>query len=474
MAVSRFSANFNTRSDVFDSITPNVIRQRDISAPNGEWKPAPWLPVQWTQSNLTAGEDAFVISKGKAVALSRQGHVVPAGYLFFGTLVTATSTACITYTADDYTWGVMDITTGARYATNGTTAYTTTQVAAALVERGLVTEDEATQAAADASLTGYDVADMPTRAGTMTVDENKAIFLAFISKPVGISAVDVYVWSGRPEDGDQWFTNYSKQHLIQFLTEAQMVVPHRAADSTTADVFTGIESITPETADNAGDFPRAGEIWEAGELALTTRYSALGVTSSSEVVAFALAEDNVAANTDRTPITCDVSGVLTTEKSALSLITKEGDFFVDADVGVILVHADTYATLVSATSDPTFSYFFYEEAGSVTDVATAHRYVHFDGLAVPGDKLGVDKQSNFVKSNSTSDVLNGEAVLGCVLSIETQPRTLLNKVKSAYNLSNMSASGKMPGTATKGFTDMITLSQEDVADRVAILLVRAV
>lgn len=473
MAVTRFTANYNTRSDVFDSITPNVIRQRDISAPEGEWKPAPWLPVQWTSSNLTAGEDAFVISKGKVVALSRQGHVVPAGYLFFGTLVAATSDNCITYTADDYAWGVMDITTGARYAVNGTTSYTTTVVAAALVERGLVTEDEATQAAADASLSGYSTTDMPTRAGTMTIDENKAIFLAFISKPVGIAAVDVYVWSGRPEDGDQWFTNYSKQHLIQFLTEAQMIVPHRAADSTTSDVF-DVSAVVPETADNAGDFPRAGEIWEAAELALTTRYSALGVTSSSSVTAFCLAEDNVAASTDRTLLECDVDGVLTRAKSSIALISAEGDYFLDAEVGVIIVHSDTYATLVAANTDPTFSYYFYEEGSAVTDVATAHRYVHFDGLAVPGDKLGVDKQSNFVKSNSTPDVLNGSNALGCVLYLQSEPRTLLNKVKTAYNLSNMSASGKMPGTATKGFSDMITLSQEDVADRLAVLLVRAV
>ena len=473
MSVTRFSARFNARNDVFDSITPNVIRQREISTPQGEWKPAPWLPVQWTQSNLTAGEDAFVISKGKVVALTREAYVVPAGYYFFGTLVAATSDVCITYTADDYAWGVMDITTGARYAVNGTTAYTTTQVAAALVERGLVTEAEATQAASDAGLSGYSATDMPTRGGTMTIDENKAIFLAYISKPVGITAVDVYVWSGRPEDGDQWFTNYSKQHLIQFLTEAQLVVPHRAADSTSSDTF-DVSAVSPSSSSGAGDFPRPGEIWEAAQLAATTRYGALGVTSSSSVTGFALAQDNVAANTDRTPFECDVAGVLTKAKTAISQISSEGDYFLDAEVGVLIVHSDTYATLVAANTDPTFSYFYYTEAGSVTDVATAHRYVHFDGLAVPGDKLGVDKQSNFVKSNSTSDVLNGTDVLGCVLYIESQPRTLLDKVKTAYNLSNMSASGKMPGTATKGFTDMITLSKEDVADRCAVLLVRAV
>jgi hypothetical protein len=472
MAANRFGTRFNVRNDVFDSITPNFIRQKDISAPNGEWKPAKWLPVQWTASNLQAGEDAFVISGGKVVALDRTGAVIPAGYFYFCALVAATSETFVTYTADDYNWGVTDITTGDRYAVNGTTAYTATQVATALLERGLVTEAQATIAAADASLSGYSATDMPTRGGTMTIDENKAVFNAFISKPVGIAAYDVFVYSGQPIDGDQWFTNYSKQQLIQFITEAQLIVPHRAADSTSSDAFNAGTIVKVTASATAGDFPRPGEVWSGAALASVTRYSALGVTSTSGHVALALAQDDVAANTTRTPIECDVDGVLTTQKTSITAVSSEGDWYLDADVGVIIVHEDTYATLVSGSTTATFSYFFYAQPGSVTDVATAHRYIHFDGLAVCGDKLGVDKQSNFVKSNATSDVLDGASPLGTVLYCLSEPRTQLERVKTAYNLSNMSASSKMPGTATAGYSDSITLSQEDVSDRLAILLVR--
>ena len=473
MAITRFSGDFRLRDDITDSITPNYIHQRDISAPAGEWKPAPWLPVAWTSSNINAGSDAFVISGGKVVALDRQGFVLPAGYYYFASLVAATSENFVTYTATDYSWKVQDITTGVAYATNGSTSYTATQVASALLERGLVTEAEVITAASDAGLSGFSAADLPTRGGTMTIDEVKAVFYAWISRPVGIAAYDVYVWSGRPEDGDQKFVNYSKQHLIQFLTEAQMVMPHRVADSTSSDAFDA-SSIVVTSSASAGDFPRPGEVWDATALAATSRYSALGVTASSELVALGLAQDNVAGNTDRTPISADVDGVLSVQKKAITLVSKEGDWYLDADVGVIILHSDTYDTLVADSATVTLSYFYYAEGSTVTDVATAHRYIHFDGLAVPGDAVGVDKQSNFVKSNSTPDVLNGTPALGRVMFLVTEPRGLLDKVKTAFNMSGMSATGKMPGTATKGFSDMITLSQEDVSDRLAVLLIRVI
>lgn len=472
MAVNRFASRFNVRNDVFDSITPNFIRQKDISAPNGEWKPASWLPVQWTASNINAGEDAFVISGGKVVALDRQGFVIPAGYYWFCTQLSATSDVFVTYTSDDYDWGVTDIVTGDRYATDGTTSHTAITVAKALLERGLVTEAQATIAASDASLSGYSATDMITQGGTMTVDECKAVFLAFISKPVGFAAYDVYVYSGQPIDGDQWFTNYSKQQLIQFLTESQLIVPHRVADSTAADAFDASTIVTVSAAATTGDFPRPGEVWEGAALASVTRYAALGVTSTSGHVALALAQDDVAANTSRTLIECDVDGVLTRQKTSISSVSTEGDWYLDADVGVIIIHEDTWATLVAGSTTATLSYYFYAQPSSATDVASAHRYIHFDGLAVPGDDLGVDKQSNFVKKNASSDVLDGAVSLGKVLYCLSEPRTLLDKVKTAYNLSNMSASSKMPGTATAGYSDMVTLSQEDVADRLAILLVR--
>ena len=66
MAIKRFSSTFKTRNDVMDNITPNNVVQPHIANPAGEWKPARYLPVQWTGE---ASKDAFVISSGKVVCL---------------------------------------------------------------------------------------------------------------------------------------------------------------------------------------------------------------------------------------------------------------------------------------------------------------------------------------------------------------------------------------------------------------------
>jgi len=62
--------------------------------------------------------------------------------------------------------------------------------------------------------------------------------------------------------------------------------------------------------------------------------------------------------------------------------------------------------------------------------------------------------------------------LGRVMEIIREPKGLLDRVETAFKGSSFSASAKMPGTATKGFSDMITLSSEVVADEIATLIVR--
>ena len=59
------------------------------------------------------------------------------------------------------------------------------------------------------------------------------------------------------------------------------------------------------------------------------------------------------------------------------------------------------------------------------------------------------------------------------MEIITEPRGLLDRVETAFKGSSFSASAKMPGTATKGFSDMITLSNEVVADQLVTINFRA-
>ena len=96
MAIKRFSSTFKTRNDVMDNITPNNVVQPHIAVPAGEWKPARYLPVQWTGE---ASKDAFVISSGKVVCLDTTGRVsdmnlktICANAAFGATVITYDST----------------------------------------------------------------------------------------------------------------------------------------------------------------------------------------------------------------------------------------------------------------------------------------------------------------------------------------------------------------------------------------------
>jgi len=454
MAIKRLTTQFNLREDIFDSITPYNKVQDEVRAPAGEWKPAAWLPVQYSATSAGAGTDAYVCSSGKAVAFDAEGRIVPAGLrtqlggnsstgVFAGTV--------LTYTATDVTWKVTDLTTGAAVA--AATTYTGEALCDALIERGLVLESEATTAGAT----------IPVAADA---DVNIVIDL-FLSRPIGVAAYDIHVWAGRAWDGDQAFTNYSKQDLVQFLTEIQMKVPHRVAGATTTDGFDaatldGGGSVTYA----AGSAIAAGEYWNATNFSQLVRYSATAATTAG--VGLGLAQAPVARRTDRTLVTCDRTGVLVRQRLSPVDLAVEGDWYLDAEAGVLFLHTATWATLVALGAATTnFGYSFYTDTG----VAGAHQHIHFDGPCRPGDWVAVDSESNFTKA-SAAQIAASEETIGRVLEIQRQPVPLLNEVKTAWNLSGMSAASQMPGSATKGFTDLITLSGETVADQVVIVNIR--
>ena len=455
MSVETYSTNFLAVEDVFDQITPQNIINMQVVNPHGEWRPAPWLPVAFTKSAANSRSDAFVISKGKVVAFDRQGYIIPAGWRYWVDLASdggaGTGNTMLTYTATDYAWKVIDLTTGLPYATNGTTNYTVLQVAKAIVERGLVPEDVTTNPPSN-----------------MTHCE--AIFAEFFSKPVGIVPYDVFKYAGTPDRGDQSFTNYNKQQLIQFVTSAQMLVPHRVADSTSSDAFDFSSIVVVTAGSTAGDFPVAGEVWSSAALADNARFAAMGVTASSEVHALALAQDQVAAHTTRTPISADVSGVLARMKTSVAQIKREGDWMLDQETGLILVHDDTIATLQAGSTTVTFTYNYYKAPASATDFASSDRYVYFEGEVKPGDLLSCDAKSNFCVRNSASDIFKNTVTLGRALYEVVEPRGMLEKVRTLYNRAEMSNASKMPGTATAGFSDAITLASETVADRLVCLV----
>jgi hypothetical protein len=463
MAVTRLSTQFRVREDVFDNITPNVVVQRDVSAPHGEWKPAAWLPVLFTKSNIHAGEDAFVISSGKVVGLDSQNRVVPAGLRAALVDTFASTTAVLTYTSTDYEYGVIDLTTGVAVASSAGASYTAAQVATALLDRGLVP-------ASAMATSGNSFVNEGSAGGDTDIAE---IVEFFISEAIGVAAYDIFVWSGRPEDGDQVFTNYSKQHLVQFLTELQMKVPHRTlgSDTTTFDL-SAITVVTAQSDD--GLMPAAGEVWHETALDDVTRWSS--AVDGKNVYAIQLDNDFIASNTARTTISCDVSGILDSEKSSIGLISQAGDFYVDTRTGTLFIHGDAWDTqqalegASAGAGDFVVTYYYYAVASS--GGASSDRYIFLDGEPKPGAFLSYDEHSNFVEMGSAQDALGTSNVrsIGRLIDVDVEPKDLLQYTKTAFQLTGMSAVSKMPGSATAGYSDLITLAtSEEVADQIAII-----
>lgn len=445
--------NFHVRDDMIDNFTPNVFTQPRVDTPQGDWVPARWLPVLYKRYSTEDGEDAYVIGKGKVVAFDCEGKLVPAGLR--AALAKAAATVVLTYTADDAKWGVTDLVTGQKYVGPGTTAYTANEVALALLERGLV--DGA------AVVTGFVSIDFDDPPVTLSTNQIAEVVEAFISTAIGVSAYEFHVYSGRVEDGDQHFTNYSKQHQVQFLTATQMEVPHRVGSvEDDDDSLDGNESLVTAMP-SPGAFPAPGEIWAASALADLDRYD---IAASADVVAVKLEHRNIAEPTDRTPLTADVAGVLGRQRQSVATISREGDFFLDAAVGLLFIHVDTWATLVGGPTVVTLTYSHYDDAGAGV---ASERFVFLDGTVKPGDRLSYDEHSNLVRMGSAMDVLGAANTtsLGRFIGSKVFPRQLLQHVKTAFELQNMSNSGRMPGSATKGFSDQIFLMDEPVSDRLA-------
>jgi len=87
--------------------------------------------------------------------------------------------------------------------------------------------------------------------------------------------------------------------------------------------------------------------------------------------------------------------------------------------------------------------------------------------------VSFDTQSNFIAVEEEDVVLLSE-VIGRVLEVQAQPVPLLKNVKTGWAQAAFSAANRMPGSATAGFTDLITLSGETVGAQVVTLNVSMV
>jgi len=420
MAISRFQSRFKTRTDLMDHLTPNNVVQMNASVPHGEWKPAAWLPVLWQNER---SKDYFVMSSGKVVSLDGAGRVVPSGLLRRCLDAGALTDTILEYTANDVAARVIDIRTGAFVTAADTVSL----------------EDFATAVKASGwAGTSFDEA-ADDLAGA------KAIARAFISAPVGILAYDVFVWAG-DDPANLHFTNYQKQHLIQFFTDIQMKAAHVCADQATS-VPVGDATLLTSAA-----------------LSAMPRYAGL-IASGDNVVGYDLELGKVASHTSRTPVT--VSGMASTRHRAdVSLLAKLGDWTLDADAGIILLWEQGGNGLPTGLTG--FSVFDYTLAAS-----SQERMVMFVGDGRPGDFVSFDAMSNFVVASDEDHA--DHLVVGRLLAMFKEPRGHLERVRTGWDGDEFDATAKMPGSATGGFSDLITFPAhfgETVADEIAVINVK--
>jgi hypothetical protein len=463
---------------MMDNITPNNTVQMNASVPAGEWKPAAWLPTIWQNE---ASKDFFVISSGKVVSLDASGRVVPSGYLrraldtFDGKGGGAPADEMLSYTASDVDAKVIDIRTGKHLLTAATGAVSFKEFAVAILENGWVNSDHA-----NVNPDVLIVVD-PTDPDH---NECRSIIQAFISAPVGIAAYDVYVWAG-DDPANLNFTNYQKQHLIQFFTDIQMRVGHVCNDTQLTITL------------NAGNSSAPALIVAAESLA---RYTSM-LGDRTDVVSLPLLVGKIATPIARTgtfaskKTSVEFGGWVGRERSSLNLLVKAGDYWVDADAGNILFYNDVDngaplevgagAGSALANGD-TIKVYEYSDA-----VSASEQMQHFVGDCRPGDFVTFDKNSNFMKraaldlpevdgnAQANNDIISETAILehteltiGRVLAMQKEPRGLLERVRTGWNGDEFKADAKMPGSATQGFSDLITLSDELIADEIIIVNVK--
>ena len=438
MAISRFQSRFKTRTDLMDNITPNNVVQMNASVPHGEWKPASWLPVIWQNEK---SKDFFTISSGKVVSLDASGRVVPSG-LRKVAAAAAIGGAVITYTSNDEEARVIDIRTNdfVNAASIATPVSLEAFIKAAVGHGWLHTAELIDSGDAGVKLAA-----------------NRAAAKEFISAPVGIAAYDVYAWAG-DDPANLHFTNYQKQHLIQFFTDIQMRVAHICDEAEAVDLgtLTRINGAALAGVTNGvPDYPR---------------YVGYDLTN---VVGFDLGLGKVASNTSRTPVTfsdATFSAGLR-ERSDISLLAKAGDWWLDADAGRILFWEE------GGNQDPANLNGNILVSDYTVSASNQERMMMMVGDCRPGDFISFDTMSNFTVATSTDHDEN--LVVGRLLSLFKEPRGLLERVRTGFRGDDFDATAKMPGSATKGFSDLITLSHhygyndgDLVADEIAVINVK--
>lgn len=434
--------------DRMGRITPNVEYSHS-ERPHFESFPAPWLPVA---RHDYENDYYIVVSSGKVTALDREGKLVPAGLR--KAFNVASGSTILTYAAADVTQGVIDLTTGELVA--AATSYTEAQVTQALKERGLI---GASERATD-----------------------------FISKPVGIASYNYYKAAGTDHyNPTKLFKNNFRPQALAAITcdycITVPVVPKEQATETMANDRTGgATALLTNYLD--GTTPRAAGWFNATQIHDVVKY-ANDVAVGDNVVCYMFLYAPLALETDDTPITASVAG-LVSKKDLVTDLATAGDYFVDRETGLLFVYEAGGDAIPSPfTTSATITYYHYNAA--VSDAGNT--YMCATGDIEYGDFLTYDASSNLIKA--TLDIGTAEGydasgtlysadpdygsgtdaaislqlekaisnyqagIVGQVIGVNEYPRDYLERVKTAY-AGQTAANMRAPGSATGGRIDALT------------------
>jgi hypothetical protein len=450
--------------DRMGRITPNV-EWSESHRPHFEAMPAPWLNVQRYEYEIEAWH---VVSSGKVVALSREGHLVPAGLRKAWCI--ATGSDALVYTTDDVTQDVIDLTTGV--AVTAHVHYTEDELTAALRKRGLITQDE--------------------RA------------MDFISQPIGIASYNYYQASGPDtyNPATLYQHNFRPQALCAVTCDyvaTYPVLPAVVSAETMANAIANGASDMLHFFDNT--HTRAAGWFGSTAIHGVLRYADL-VAAGDDVVAYMCVNAPLAWITEDSPMTSSLGG-LTNQVSSISAISAAGDFYVDYDYGVLFLYeADGNAIPSPWTTSGTIIYYHYNAEGSATN--TLSTFACATGNLNYGDFLTYDDHSNLIKAEmniaTAGFAMTGvsgtpystdpdydsasitdadyslqielavqnyhQGIIGQVIGTTIYPKDYLDRVKTAY-AGQTAANMQTPGSATGGRSDQLTYA--NAAERMVIV-----
>lgn len=486
-----YTPNFRQPRLPYGNLTPGWTHS-DSVRPHADSYPAAWLPINsedvsvangfFSYDDGTANGDVMVLMAGKAVAYTREnlsvtnvgsdvetgpsGRIVPAGVRVAWAAATG-STKVLEYTAADVAARIEDLATGA--PVSAPVDYTKTQLTVALRKRGLLLAAEALE--------------------------------SFISPVVGVVATNVYAWAGG--DGLQprgyRFTNYKRQHKVALLCDWVLRLAHVpiADGSVTVPAFTFLANTTDATFRT--ELELGSPLWLQGDLSTNTallspRY---GTITNQDWVGLLLGTRRIESSL-QCPITIvdgsavDVtSNFLSRRQSSLENLTRNGDYFIDGELGIIFWYksgadalpAGVDATLITSSHVITFSY-------HSAHTENYSPYPAIVGDVRPGQFLVVDKLSNFrpyVARAAESEVIatdgadttdandaatvsaaayvdpttydRPEDIVAQVLTMQRFPKEDMKMVKTFWENLGTGLRDRTPGSATGGYSDTLTLGR---------------